>query len=114
MTSHHKEPRELLAAKINSETARLQWAELLPQFAQGLLLRVSPDVDLVDAALAIACDEVGSVRQWQQQGLLAAVSDDEARLWHAASAELWAVVVKPFVLVQPIVESIECGHVPLQ
>ncbi len=114
MSSHHSEPRELLAAKINSETARLPWAELVPQFAQGLLLRVSPGLDLVDVALAIACDEVSSVHHWQQQGQLAAVSDDEARLWHAASAELWAVVVKPFVLVQPISASIECGHVPLQ
>ena len=114
MSSHHQEPRELLAAKINSETARLSWAELVPQFAQGALLRVSPGVDLVEVAVAIACDEVSRVRQWQQQGQLAPVSDGEARLWNAASAELWAVVVKPFVLVQPINDSIECGHVPLQ
>ena len=100
MTSHHPEAAALLHAKINSETAQLSWRALEPHFAHGSLIRISPAIDLLEVALAIARDDAALVRQWQDTGLLAAVSDDEARHWHASNAQLWTVVVKPFILVQ--------------
>lgn len=105
MASYHPEAAELLRAKINSETAQLNWLELEPHFAHGSLIRISPALDLLDAALAIAHDQAAQIRHWQTDGLLAAVSDDEARQWQASNARLWTVVVKPFILVQPLTSS---------
>ena len=39
---------------------------------------------------------------WTESGKLAGASDDQAKRWIASDALLWAVVIKPWVLVQEI------------
>ena len=63
---------------------------------------ISPELDLVDAAYAIHRDNTAQIESWQKQGLITGVSNDQARLWHETKAEVWAVVIKPWVLVQAI------------
>ena len=95
-----RQDRELKRARINSETARIPWLELQRFFAAGKVMQVASDLDLVDVAYALEQDDVEQVRQWTEALLLAPVSDEMAREWVAAEALLWAVVVKPWVLVQ--------------
>ena len=40
-------------ARINQETARLPWRELQRFFAQGRVIAVAPELDLVELALRI-------------------------------------------------------------
>lgn len=91
---------ENLRTKLNVETAPMAWATLAPFFARGQLLRVASSLSLLDAAVAIAEDDADQVAQWQASDSLALVSDAEAQRWQAGDATLWAVVVRPFVLVQ--------------
>ena len=95
----------LLQQDIHAETAKIAWSELQRFFAAGRAIQVSPDLDLVDAALQIANDNSTLVRQWMETGRLAPVSDDQARYWIDTDASVWAVVVKPWVLVQAIKEQ---------
>jgi len=90
-----------LRAKINRETARLPWAELERHFAQGNVVYVSTDLDLVDVAMRISHDDRDSIGRWMNDGKLAKVSDAQAQSWALTDAVLWAAVVSPFVLVQP-------------
>ena len=87
-------------ARINQETARLPWRELQRFFAQGRVIAVAPELDLVELALRCSRDEAQTIAADLEQGRLAPVSDDQARSWLEADAEVWAVVVKPWVLVQ--------------
>jgi hypothetical protein len=87
--------------KINQETARIKWGELERQFAQGAVVYVSEELDLVNVALHIAHDDKQSVSRWLKEGKIARVSDVQAQTWTAADATLWATVVSPYVLVQP-------------
>ncbi|HZX25576.1 MAG TPA: DUF2288 domain-containing protein [Telluria sp.] len=87
--------------KINAETARIPWAELERHFAQGNVVYVSEQLDLIDVALRIAHDDRESVQAWMAEGKLAKVSDEQAQLWALSNTLLWASVVSPFVLVQP-------------
>lgn len=91
---------ELLRAKLNGETARFSWKELQRFFAAGTVIAVHDDLDLVDVALQIANDNKQAVSQWMTAGQLGRVSDDQAQTWLEAEAELWTVVVKPWILVQ--------------
>lgn len=86
---------------MNRETARIAWHELARYFAGGRMIRVSSGLDLIEVASAVAEDDAGRVQNWMSTGRMAPVSDLEARSWHEADAVVWAVVVKPFVLVQP-------------
>jgi hypothetical protein len=86
--------------EINLETGTIAWTELERHFASGRLISVDPALDLVDVAQAFAADNTGALEQWLKDAKLGPVSDEEARDWHARTAWLWAVVVKPWVLVQ--------------
>jgi hypothetical protein len=86
--------------KINQETARIKWSELERHFAQGHVVYVSEELDLIDVALHIAHDDKENVQRWMAEGKLAKVSDRQARAWLEADASVWASVVSPFVLVQ--------------
>ncbi|CDG82806.1 DUF2288 domain-containing protein [Janthinobacterium agaricidamnosum] len=89
-----------LRAKVNSETARLPWSELEKHFAQGNVVFVADELDLVDVAVRISHDDKASIVQWMADGKVMKVSDQQALHWQAADASLWAVVVSPFILVQ--------------
>lgn len=90
-----------LRIKINRETARVPWAELQRHFAQGTVIYVSEELDLIDVAVRIAHDDKDNVARWMAEGKVAKVSDVQAAQWTQANASVWASVVSPFVLVQP-------------
>ncbi|MES2298520.1 MAG: DUF2288 domain-containing protein [Pseudomonadota bacterium] len=90
-----------LRHKINRETARLPWAELERHFAQGNVIYVSEELDLVEVALRISHDDKENIARWMAEGKIAKVSDAQAQAWTVAGASLWTSVVSPFVLVQP-------------
>jgi hypothetical protein len=89
-----------LRAKVNRETARIPWSELLKHFAQGNVVWVADELDLVDVAVRIAHDDKASISAWMDAGQLAKVSDQQCQEWIASDAKLWASVVSPFILVQ--------------
>jgi hypothetical protein len=91
---------DLEAAKVNQETARIAWSELQRWFAAGLTIRVDAQLDLVDVAAHFAADHKSQVEQWLNQGLVGKVGDEQARDWLDRHSEVWAVVVKPWILVQ--------------
>jgi len=92
--------------KINRETARVAWPELERHFAQGAVIYVSEELDLVEVALRIAHDDKASITRWMNEGKVAKVSAVQAQTWQAAGSQLWASVVSPFVLVQPEKKSL--------
>lgn len=91
---------DLEKAKVNLETALIPWKELQRFFAAGLAIAVAPSLDLVEVAYQFAIDNKDQVQQWLQQQLLAPVSDLQAQDWYQQDSEVWAVVVKPWILVQ--------------
>lgn len=78
----------------------IQWRELQRFFARGVVIRVDPELDLLDVALRITQDERASVEALLECGQVTPVSDSQAARWLRADAELWSVVVAPWVLVQ--------------
>ena len=90
-----------LRIKINRETARLPWSELIRHFAQGNVIYVSEELDLVDVAVRISHDDKDNIARWMADGKVAKVSDTQAQVWTESDATLWASVVSPFILVQP-------------
>lgn len=91
---------ELLRARLNGETSRLPWTELLRFFAAGTVIAVSDDLDLIEVAARIAGDDKEAVAQWMSESRLGKVSDAQASTWLENDAALWTVVVKPWILVQ--------------
>ncbi|MFA5548216.1 MAG: DUF2288 domain-containing protein [Porticoccaceae bacterium] len=95
------EEQQLQRARMLSETARIPWRELQRFFAAGSVIAVALDLDLVEVALAMAEDDKARVSGWMAAGQLGLAGDTEAAAWFDADAMMWAVVLSPWVLVQP-------------
>jgi hypothetical protein len=89
-----------LYAKLLGETAAITWAELQPFFARGALLWVTPGMDLIEVATAVAEDNGSQVGQWLQSAAISKVEAALAEDLLARDPQLWAVVVAPWVLIQ--------------
>lgn len=96
---------DLLNEKLNLETARIPWQELQPHFARGAAVYVSTDLDLVETARMVADDNAAELGRLMQAGRFGLVSEEQARRFFAANQEMWAVVVAPWVLVQPYTDG---------
>ncbi|TXL17345.1 hypothetical protein BMR04_06315 [Methylococcaceae bacterium HT3] len=95
-------PEDLSKDKVNQETSKIAWSELQRFFAQGLAVNVSPEMDLVEVADAFSKDDKVQVEQWMKNQLVHLVTDRQAELWIKNDLLMWAVVIKPWILVQPV------------
>jgi hypothetical protein len=86
--------------EINLETSQICWHELQRFFAGGLAIHVYSGLDLVNVAYQFSVDNKSQVEDWIKEHKISAVSDQQALKWFENNAILWAVVVKPWVLVQ--------------
>jgi hypothetical protein len=94
--------QEVYRTKINQETSRIAWKELQRFFATGAAVLVATDLDLVEVAFQISEDNKQQVAQWLSMGKIGKVTDEQALAWFEADADVWAVVVSPYVLIQEV------------
>lgn len=93
---------EELNAVLNTETARISWLELQPQFARGQVVQVQLGTDLIQVARELIRDNKERFQAWVDAGVVGGVSDEQAQTWHDNNCDVWAVVVAPWVLVQAV------------
>ncbi len=93
-------PQDFKRASVNLETAQIAWRELQRFFASGVAISVSPELDLVEVAFQVSEDNAEQIQKWMDAGQVARVTDEQALTWYDNDAIVWAVVVRPYVLVQ--------------
>lgn len=91
---------DIAREKVNLETSKIAWKELQRFFAGGTAVSVASNLDLVDVAYQFSIDNKDQVALWMQNSQVALVSDQQAIDWFESNADVWAVVVKPWILVQ--------------
>lgn len=94
------EQDEVLYAKINMETAQIPWKELERYFAAGRIISVHDSVDMIQVATLMASDDVKTISDMLEKKQIEKVTDSQAQIWSDSEATLWAVVVRPWILVQ--------------
>ncbi|WP_180970719.1 DUF2288 domain-containing protein [Burkholderia sp. WAC0059] len=99
MTTHDTSPSPLYT-RLLGETAKIDWQDLERFFAQGKLLWIASDLDLVSVAEAIANDDTGRITEWLSAGHVQRMQAETAADVGTRNPELWAVVVSPWVCVQ--------------
>ncbi|WP_152205558.1 DUF2288 domain-containing protein [Marinobacter changyiensis] len=95
-----RESPEELKKKLNLETSIICWRDLQIYYARGHVVRVSPELDLLDVALELTADNKEQFEQWMTADQVGDVPPPLAQAWYDRNVELWAVVVAPWVLVQ--------------
>ncbi|MEM9018573.1 MAG: DUF2288 domain-containing protein [Verrucomicrobiota bacterium] len=91
--------------QLEKYTGVVEWAYLLPHFHSGALLYVDPGLEITSVGEAIANDDAKRVSAWKQGGDLLSPSQPHADYWEESSQQFRALVVSPFVLIQPVEEG---------
>lgn len=92
--------KEDLTSELVLETAQIHWSELQRFFASGNAIAVDDSLDLINVATQITKDNAAQIKVWMDAGLVDVVEDSQAKVWYEQNAVVWALVVKPWVLVQ--------------
>jgi len=89
-----------LTSELLLETAQISWRELQRFFASGHAIAVDNSLDLIYVATQITADNADQIKVWMDAGLVDAVKDSQAQIWYEQDKLVWALVIKPWVLVQ--------------
>jgi len=79
----------------------VNWDYLKPHFDSGALLYVDASLDLKEVAEALVSDDKTRVESWLKSGDLLKPSQPHWDYWGSSGETFRAVVVSPFVLMQP-------------
>ncbi len=88
--------------RLEKYAGEVDWSYLKPHFGTGALVWVDPSLDLVEVGAAFSDDDAEQVRAWRRAGDLVSPSEPHAAHWEATDARFLALVVSPFVLIQPL------------
>lgn len=102
--AENEHPKLNLKQKLNLETGKLTWSELQTFFARGVVIIVTPSLDLIEVAVQLSEDNAQAIEQMINKGDITRANDDHARDWVERSPNFWSVVISPWVLVQEIAE----------
>lgn len=91
-----------LTNKLYLETAKIDWCELERYFAAGKAIYVAPSLDLIEVAKTLHADDTAQLQQWMNNQQVNPVSDQQALSFASENAQVWALVLAPWVLVQAV------------
>ena len=102
--SEQRSEEQELVARLNSETAKIDWHDLQTHYAAGNVLGISAKADLIKVAIEFNRDNATQIQQWLADSSLFEISDQQATEWYEKNQQLWALVIPPFVLVQQVAD----------
>ena len=91
--------------KLEKYTGQVDWQYLKPHFESGALLYVDPRLEITEVGQALTDDDKEKIQAWMKTGDLVKPSDPHAAWWEENPQEFTALVVSPFVLMQPAENS---------
>ncbi len=91
--------------KLEKYTGEVAWKYLKPHFESGALIYVDPSLILTEVGHAFAKDDSEQVSSWRKSGDLVTPTGPHAVYWEEIEARFRALVVSPFVLIQPLKAS---------
>lgn len=91
--------------KLEKYTGEVNWKYLRPHFDSGALIYVDPSLILTEVGHAFAIDDSEQVSIWREAGDLVTPSQPHAVYWEERETRFRALVVSPFVLIQPLSDS---------
>lgn len=88
--------------KLEKYTGEVEWQYLKKPYQIGAVLYVDPCLNLAEVGRAFAEDDSESVLAWKSSGDIIQPGPPHAQYWESEQAKFVALVVTPFVLIQPV------------
>ena len=96
---------EDLKKKLREEIEVCSWSLLDQHYQRGAVFHISQELDLVEVAVAVALDNVDTVKTWKEAGDFQTPDDYDVNKWQENPDDkvFKFLIVQPFVLIQKIV-----------
>lgn len=83
------------------DLAEVDWRELRVHLQRDAIILVSQDLDLIEAAVAVADDDKALVEEWVNGGKIGKPSKEQLDAWeNALDKPFRMLIVQPFILIQ--------------
>lgn len=87
--------------KLEKYTGVVDWSYLKPHYESGALIYVDPTLSITEVGQTITDDNKSQIEAWLKSGDILKPSDLHAEWWTNNPEDFTALVVSPFVLMQP-------------
>ena len=88
------------------DLAEVSWKELRVHLQRDALILVAADLELIEAAVAVADDDKDRVTEWIGASRIGKPTADQLRLWESEPEQSFRMlIVQPFILIQDIVHA---------
>ena len=91
--------------KLKKYTGVVDWEYLKPHYKSGALIYVDPCLKITEVGTAVSNDDKKQIEAWLKSGDLVKPSDLHEQWWEENPQDFTALVVSPFVLMQPVPEK---------
>ena len=88
--------------KLKKYTGVVDWEYLKPHYKSGALIYVDPCLKITEVGTAVSNDDKKQIEVWLKSGDLVKPSDLHEEWWEENPQDFTALVVSPFVLMQPV------------
>jgi len=90
------------AEKIAKYTGDVDWEYVEPHYKAGTVVYVDPELDLAKVGAAFAEDDKKQVDAWLKAADILQPGKHHADWWEHDQTRFNALIIQPFVLIQPI------------
>ena len=92
--------------KLAKYTGVVSWGDLQPHFESDALLYVDPSQSITEVGTALSEDDRPRIEALLGSGDLVRPGPPHAQYWAASKQSFTALVVSPFVLIQPVEDDV--------
>ena len=95
------ETHDQLKEGFKKNLDQAEWAWFKPHVERDALIWVSPDLDILEVALALAEDSTSQVQAWISGGKVLKLTPDQKMTWdQEPTRKFLTLIVQPYVLIQ--------------
>ncbi|MDX2495026.1 MAG: DUF2288 domain-containing protein [Desulfuromusa sp.] len=95
-----------MVESFKRDLAEVTWRELKIHLQRDSIIVFSAEIDLIEAAVAVADDDKNRVESWLSAGQLGKPTDQQLKDWEDGADKLFRMlIVQPFILIQEIVDA---------
>ncbi|MGL5081162.1 MAG: DUF2288 domain-containing protein [Microcoleaceae cyanobacterium] len=101
--SSPQDPNQALKAQLAENLDEAEWDWLIPHLQRDTIVIVDPNLDLLEAGVAIASDNMLLVKRWMEEQLIHKPQLEEVADWERDRKKRFkALIVQPFILIQAV------------
>jgi hypothetical protein len=86
--------------QLAQDMANIEWSDLIPHCQRDAVIVVDEALNLIEAGVAIAQDNVAQVQVWVEEQLLQKPTEQQLSLWNQSPSQRFStLIVQPYVLI---------------